>query len=171
MTRQAEIDTITHAPVDNTLDPVDAKLMRDRDCAALTLFMMNGVAENLKATSTDFQAALKSVSDLHEAGVTIAAEADANIMVGSPNAVFHGESLRQGFELLTDAGCPQSKFFRRRQPWLHKALSLKSVASLKLERSGRFPSGERLGQRHLCPKIYAQGSMSDVRGLLVSKKD
>ena len=109
MTRKAEIDTITMRPLTKILT---LPMRQDRNCAEPTSIMMNGVAENMKAPSMDFRHALKSVSDLHEAGVTISAKADATFMVGSPNAVLLGESPHQGFEPLMDAGMSTVEILR-----------------------------------------------------------
>lgn len=86
-------------PLDKALSSTDAKAMADAHRVAVpTLIMMKGVAENVKSPFLNFQHASQSVTALHEAGVMVLADTDANAQPGISSKVAHGESLHQEFE-------------------------------------------------------------------------
>ena len=111
MALDAGADMLTHAPVDQTLDPAEVSRIADSRVVAIpTLTMMEGTAASRPAASYD--AARDTVTALHDAGVVILAGTDANAAPGVPFQVPHGESLHHELVLLVDAGLTPSEVLR-----------------------------------------------------------
>jgi imidazolonepropionase-like amidohydrolase len=84
-------------------------MVADQRVSVSTLIMMKGVAQKLKR---DFDAACKTVSALHSAGVSILVGTDADNAPGVPAAVPHGESLHDELELLVACGLSTAEVLR-----------------------------------------------------------
>ncbi len=111
MALDAGADMLTHAPIDQVLDPTEIARIADCHVVAIpTLTMMEGTAASRPAAS--YTAARDSVAALHDAGVVILAGTDANAAPGVPFQVPHGESLHHEFELLVDAGLSSTEVLR-----------------------------------------------------------
>jgi imidazolonepropionase-like amidohydrolase len=105
MALAAEVDVVTHAPLDSALTDVDVARMVDNGTVAVpTLTMMEAVAARVDRPGVDYGAARSSVAALHRAGVPILAGTDANDTPGVPARIPHGTSLHHELELLVDAG-------------------------------------------------------------------
>jgi imidazolonepropionase-like amidohydrolase len=101
----AGADILTHAPLDQPLDPLAAAEASDEGRVVVpTLTMMQSIVANIAPPGADYANARASVALLHEAGVPILAGTDANDSPGTPSRVPHGESLHRELELLADAG-------------------------------------------------------------------
>lgn len=104
----ADIDVLTHVPVDRPIDPrLAARIAAAGIVAIPTLVMMRGVSERvntMRPGATSYDHARASVAALCAAEVPIAAGTDSNAGPGSINAVQHGVSLHTELELLVDAG-------------------------------------------------------------------
>jgi imidazolonepropionase-like amidohydrolase len=101
----AGADILTHAPLDQALEPAAAA--QAAACGRVvvpTLTMMAGIVLNLGRPGADYANARASVAALHAAGVPILAGTDANDSAGTPARIPHGESLHRELELLADAG-------------------------------------------------------------------
>jgi imidazolonepropionase-like amidohydrolase len=99
MALEAQVDVITHAPLDIAIDEAVATRMATEGRVAIpTLTMMAAVA-----ASPD-NAASTSVGVLHRAGVPVLAGTDANATPGVPAAIPHGQSLHDELALLVGAG-------------------------------------------------------------------
>ncbi len=106
---QAGVDMITHVPLDQPPAAADIAQMRAaRQIAIPTLTMGETMTA---ARGIPFDAALRSVTALHQAGVPILAGTDANPGPG-PFAVAHGESLHRELELLVEAGLSATEALR-----------------------------------------------------------
>ena len=105
MAQEAQVDIVTHAPLDKALDePAVARMVAAGRVAVPTLSMMEGIVEQVGRPGVDYGRARESVAALYRAGVPILAGTDANAAPGAPVAVPHGESLHHELELLVDAG-------------------------------------------------------------------
>jgi imidazolonepropionase-like amidohydrolase len=111
MAQQADIDVLTHAPLDAPLGKAAAARMRaDGRVIVPTLTMMEAVVANLRQAGLGgpsgpaYEPARDSVAALHQAGVPIVAGSDANLTAGVPASPPFGESLHHELELLVDAG-------------------------------------------------------------------
>lgn len=105
MALRAQVDMITHAPLDTALDQTTAARMATQGSVAIpTLAMMEGVVQQAGKPDSDYSAARASVTALHQAGVPILAGTDANNRTGGPATVRHGWSLHHELTLLVDAG-------------------------------------------------------------------
>jgi imidazolonepropionase-like amidohydrolase len=101
----AGADILTHAPLDQTLEPAAAAAALAAGRVVVpTLIMMAGIVANIAPPGADYAHARASVAVLHEAGVPILAGTDANDATGTPARVPHGVSLHGELELLVDAG-------------------------------------------------------------------
>ena len=102
MVLEAQVDMITHVPMDAPLDEAAISKMLTNKCIAIpTLTMMEGVSHN---RGIPFTAARQSVSNMHSNGVPILVGTDANMAKGVPANVPHGESIHRELELLVEAG-------------------------------------------------------------------
>ncbi len=101
----AGADILTHAPLDQVLDPAAAAEVAAASRVVVpTLTMMAAIVANLAPPGADYANARASVTVLHRAGVPVLAGTDANDAPGTPSRVPHGESLHRELELLVDAG-------------------------------------------------------------------
>jgi len=101
----AGADILTHAPLDQPLDPrVAAEAADAGRVVAPTLTMMDAIVANIAPPGADYANARASVGLLQAAGVPILAGTDANDTPGTPSRVPHGASLHHELELLADAG-------------------------------------------------------------------
>jgi imidazolonepropionase-like amidohydrolase len=101
----AGVDILTHAPLDQVLDPAAAAAaVAAGQVVVPTLTMMATIVATIAPPGADYAHARASVAVLHEAGVPILAGTDANDTDGTPARVPHGESLHRELELLVDAG-------------------------------------------------------------------
>lgn len=101
----AGADVLTHAPLDQALEPAAAAEAAARGQVVVpTLTMMAGIVERIPRPGADYANARASVAVLHQAGVPILAGTDANDSAGTPARIPHGDSLHRELELLTDAG-------------------------------------------------------------------
>lgn len=97
-------DIITHVPLGAPLDAACvSRLVVGGKVVVPTLSMMEGIAANMGKPDL-FAGALRSVTAMHEAGVTILAGTDANAAPGVPARIKHGESMHHELELLMRAG-------------------------------------------------------------------
>ena len=105
MAQEADIDILTHAPLDGTLGSTDVnKFVTDKRVTIPTLRMMQGVAraQQKHGKAYYYPNARQTVSALHSAGAAIFAGTDANSGPESP--VPHGEGIHIELELLVEAG-------------------------------------------------------------------
>ena len=112
----AEVDMITHAPLDRPLTESTTARILAQGCVSIpTLTMMKGVVdwiaavaasqpEGVPAAGPSYESARDSVAELRRAGVPILAGTDANAGPGIPFSPRHGESLHDELELLIEAG-------------------------------------------------------------------
>ena len=107
MALEAQVDVITHSPLDKVLD--DAAVARFAAAGRIsvpTLTMMEGTVEQSHRPGDQYAPARATVTALYRAGVPILAGTDANDAKGVPANIPHGESLHHELELLVDAGLP-----------------------------------------------------------------
>jgi imidazolonepropionase-like amidohydrolase len=134
MAQKGKVDIITHVPLDLPLHEASARLMKDEGRACVpTLVMAETVANAKMFPGLTYEAAKKSVAQLHKAGVPILVGTDAN--QSTLASVKHGESLHQELRLLIDAGFSTED-------------ALKSCTSLtaklfRLENRGEIAVGKR----------------------------
>jgi imidazolonepropionase-like amidohydrolase len=103
--QQAGADILTHAPLEQALDPAAAAQAAAAGRVVVpTLVMMEGLVRNLGLPGMDYAHARSSVATLHAAGVPVLAGTDANDGDATPARVPHGDSLHHELELLVDAG-------------------------------------------------------------------
>jgi len=101
----AGADVLTHAPLDQALEPAAAADAAARGRVVVpTLTMMAGIVASIAPPGADYANARASVVVLHGAGVPILAGTDANDSAGTPARIRHGDSLHRELELLADAG-------------------------------------------------------------------
>lgn len=111
----AGIDMVTHTPLDEPLSTSAAERVLAQGCIIIpTLTMMKGVVERIAAAAgirpegvpggPNYDAARRTVSELHRLGVPILAGTDANTDPNVPFSPRHGESLHEELELLIEAG-------------------------------------------------------------------
>ncbi|MFJ6530546.1 amidohydrolase family protein [Streptomyces longwoodensis] len=104
MALNADVDFITHIPLDRPLDQADIARIADRGKAVIpTLTMMEGIAA-ARGVPHAYQTARRNLATLHQAGIPVLAGTDANTQPGVPHQVEHGTSLHHELELLVDAG-------------------------------------------------------------------
>ncbi|WP_328390184.1 amidohydrolase family protein [Streptomyces sp. NBC_00400] len=101
-------DFITHIPVDGITATDVAKMKEAGQIAVPTLTMMEAVL----AGRAPITGPLKSVADLHAAGVEILAGTDANSQPGAPANIEHGQSIHHELELLVQAGLSPAQALR-----------------------------------------------------------
>ncbi len=105
MALEAQVDVITHVPLDRALDDAAvARFVADGRISVPTLTMMQGTVEQSHRPGDDYAQSRATVAALYQAGVPILAGTDANDAQGVPANVPHGESLHHELELLVDAG-------------------------------------------------------------------
>lgn len=105
MAQEAQVDVVTHAPLDRALDTADvARMVAEHRISVPTLTMMEGIIEQVHPPGSTYAPARATVTAFYEAGVPILAGTDANHAEGAPAVVAHGESLHHELELLVDAG-------------------------------------------------------------------
>lgn len=101
MAQAANVDVITHSPLDGVMSDADVqKMVQEGRLSIPTLTMMKGVS--LKRGK--YEHARDTVAALHCAGVPILAGTDANSAPGAPANVAHGISLHEELELLVNCG-------------------------------------------------------------------
>jgi len=101
----AGADILTHAPLDQALEPAAAAAAVSAGQVVVpTLTMMAAIVANIAPPGTDYRHAQASVTVLHDAGVPILAGTDANDTPATPARVPHGESLHRELERLVEAG-------------------------------------------------------------------
>jgi imidazolonepropionase-like amidohydrolase len=101
MAQAANVDVITHAPLDGVMSDADVqKMVQEGRLSIPTLTMMKRVSvkRGKYAHSHD------TVAALHRAGVPILAGTDSNSAPGAPANVTHGVSLHEELELLVNCG-------------------------------------------------------------------
>jgi imidazolonepropionase-like amidohydrolase len=105
---------VTHVPVVGTVRQDDIVAMKAAARTAIpTLTMTEGILTNGPlAGRAPVGDPLRSVAELHAAGVEILAGTDANTQPGAPNMVPHGESLHHEFDLLARAGMTAAEILR-----------------------------------------------------------
>ena len=105
MAQEAQVDVITHVPLDKALDSeaIENMISGNRICVP-TLTMMETIVKNLRPPGRDYANGRASVTAMYKAGIPILCGTDSNADTGSPAAVPHGESLHHELELLVDAG-------------------------------------------------------------------
>ena len=105
MAHEANIDILTHAPLDAPLDAnAVAKFSAANRVVIPTLRMMQGLAKagQKHGRNYSYSNSRDTVSALHAANITVLAGTDANSGPESP--VPHGEGIHSELELLVDAG-------------------------------------------------------------------
>lgn len=101
----AGADILTHAPLEQALDPAAAAQAAAAGRVVVpTLTMMEAIVAGIAPPGADYANARASVAVLHQADVPILAGTDANDSPGAPVSVPHGKSLHRELELLVDAG-------------------------------------------------------------------
>ena len=105
MAQAAQVDMVTHAPLDKPLDNDSVtRMLTENRISIPTLSMMKDVFEKLHRDGDDYAHAKASVTAMYKAGVPILAGTDANAAPHAPANIVHGESLHSELELLVDAG-------------------------------------------------------------------
>ncbi len=105
MAQEAQVDVVTHAPLDRALDKAAVgRMVTENRISVPTLTMMEGIIEQSHPPGSTYAPARATVTAFYEAGVPILAGTDANHANGAPAAIRHGESLHHELELLVDAG-------------------------------------------------------------------
>ncbi|KAL9091434.1 MAG: hypothetical protein Q9165_004820 [Trypethelium subeluteriae] len=103
MAREGGVDILTHAPLDVAVSEADAAKMKTEGLVVVpTLIMDQTLANSYAIPGLSYEAAKKSVSHMHHAGVTILTGTDANGSRLAP--VQHGPAMWQECELLVDSG-------------------------------------------------------------------
>ncbi len=105
---------VTHVPVLGSIAAQDISDMKAAGQTAVpTITMMEGIlTSGPLAGRAPVDDLLRSLTDLHSAGVHILAGTDANAESGAPFAVPHGESLHHEFELMARAGMTSAQILR-----------------------------------------------------------
>lgn len=98
----ANVDILTHVPMDGLLSQDDIAALAGSMAVVPTLVMMEAMART--RGDADYAAARENVRRLHRAGIRILAGTDANAAPGIPWSPPHGASLHHELELLVDAG-------------------------------------------------------------------
>ncbi len=105
MAQEAQVDVVTHAPLDQALDEAAVvRMVNENRISVPTLTMMEGIIEQAHPPGSTYAPAQATVTAFYEAGVPILAGTDANHANGAPAVIRHGESLHHELELLVDAG-------------------------------------------------------------------
>jgi len=166
MAQEAKVDIITHSPMDELIGEEDAKLMKEegRVCVP-TLIMEKTMAAAKIFPSLNYEAAKKSVTILHSAGVPIIAGTDANS--SKMAAVQHGASIHQELELLVEAGLSNQEALR--------AATSVPAKWFRLEDRGVIAAGKRadlllisgnpvedIGSTKHVKKVWAAGKEIDL---------
>ncbi|GAA2167007.1 amidohydrolase family protein [Actinomadura napierensis] len=104
MALDAGADVITHVPLGEPLGSADvARMAAAGRIDVPTLTMMEGIAATVGKPEA-FHASVRSVTLLHQAGVSVLAGMDANAQPGVPFHPAHGGSIHHELELLVRAG-------------------------------------------------------------------
>ncbi|MCJ1461247.1 hypothetical protein MMC28_011629 [Mycoblastus sanguinarius] len=104
MAVQAEGDTITHVPLDGTIDEMTvSRMVHSGTISVPTLTMMSCFAKFTPDEALAYSHARASVAAMYDAGVPILVGTDSNCKSGVPN-VPYGKSLHEELERLVDAG-------------------------------------------------------------------
>ena len=105
MAQEAQVDVLTHVPLDKALDSeaIENMISGNRFCVP-TLTMMEIIINNLRPPGRDYANGRASVTAMYRAGIPLLCGTDSNSEIGSPANVPHGESLHHELELLVDAG-------------------------------------------------------------------
>ncbi|MCJ1316186.1 hypothetical protein MMC15_001506 [Xylographa vitiligo] len=105
MAQEANVDVVTHVPLDTRLSLAAARSMKSKHRIAVpTLTMMEAIVLKLPRAGLTYEEARESVRELYKAGVPILAGTDANTFEWSLSSVQHGESLHRELQLLVGAG-------------------------------------------------------------------
>jgi imidazolonepropionase-like amidohydrolase len=107
-------DFVTHVPLTGPVRPEDVAAMTAAGQVAIpTLTMMEGIlTTGPLAGRFPVDGLVRTLADLHAAGVEILAGTDANGEPGAPGAVRHGASLHHEFQLMTRAGMSTAEVLR-----------------------------------------------------------
>ncbi|MEU2205691.1 amidohydrolase family protein [Streptomyces hygroscopicus] len=112
MALNADVDLVTHIPLDRPLDQADiARMAEGKKAVIPTLTMMEGTAA-ARGVPHAYRTARRNLAALHRAGIPILAGTDANTQPGVPHHVPHGTSLHHELELLVDAGLTPAEALR-----------------------------------------------------------
>ena len=105
MAQEAQVDVLTHVPLDKALDSeaIENMISGNRICVP-TLTMMEAIINNLHPPGRNYANGRASVTAMYKAGVPILCGTDSNTQLGTPATIPHGESLHHELELLVDAG-------------------------------------------------------------------
>lgn len=79
MAQEAQVDVVTHAPLDKALDEAAvARMVAENRISVPTLTMMEGIIEHAHPPGSTYAPARATVTAFYEAGVPILAGTDAN---------------------------------------------------------------------------------------------
>ncbi|MCF2570620.1 amidohydrolase family protein [Brevibacterium sp. UCMA 11754] len=132
----ADVDVLTHAPLDRALEP--RTLDRMRECGTVvspTLVMMRAMADARLGDHADaaFAVVFDNVRAMLAAGITVIAGTDANETPFAP--VHHGPSLHDELDYLITAGMTTGEAIR--------AATSSAAEALNLRDRGRIVEGAR----------------------------
>lgn len=154
MAQRANVDVVTHLPIDRTLRDEDVQLMvQSGRISVPTLGMMKGMAEALSSRGQplDYRFARESFEKLHRAGVAMVAGTDAN-----PGPALcmpeHGESLYEELELLVEAGMSNLEALR--------AATVDAAQAFRFVDRGKIESGMRADL-----VLLAHNPLEDIRAV------
>lgn len=112
MALHADVDVLTHIPLDHALQAeAVATVVSRRKIVIPTLTMMEGIAA-ARGIAPAYATAAHNVAGLHRAGVPVLAGTDANTQPGVPFQVDHGTSLHHELDLLVQAGLSPAEALR-----------------------------------------------------------
>lgn len=105
MAQEANVDIITHIPLDAVLNDTMIQRMHAAGTISIpTLTMMEGIANNIPNTANNYTNAKQSVTAMLKAGIEILVGTDANATPGLPFCPDFGDSMHHEMELLVQAG-------------------------------------------------------------------
>ena len=131
MAQEAQIDVVTHAPLDKALDKAAVARMRQRAPHFRAHADDDGRHHRTgRPPGSTYAPARATVTAFYEAGVPILAGTDANHANGAPAVIRHGESLHHELELLVGAACPRSTPCARPPHCRRSTSALPTAASL-----------------------------------------
>lgn len=104
---------VTHVPLAGAIRTEDIAAMKAAGQVAIpTITMMEGVIASGRIPGVTVSGLLRSLADLHQAGIEILAGTDANAEPGAPFPVPHGGSLHHELGLLVGAGLTPAEALR-----------------------------------------------------------
>jgi imidazolonepropionase-like amidohydrolase len=108
MAQRADVDVLTHAPLDRGIPQEQARRLVSAGTVIVpTLTMMKAIVDRLGGGGTAgpaYEPARETVHMLHRAGMPILAGTDANATPAAPASPPFGTSLHEELELLVSAG-------------------------------------------------------------------